>query len=93
MSFEPLFREIDKLSQKYLNIFEDVVNIESPTDLKVGVDKVGNYFIQMAKEQGFSIEVLKQEKAGNAILISMNDNSQKEPVASAILEAAYKIID
>ena len=41
MECEKLFKEIDKMQDEYLDILEEVCNIESPTDYKSGVDAVG----------------------------------------------------
>lgn len=81
MKCEKLFEEIDLLNDKYCNIWEDVCNIESPTDYKEGVDRVGDVFIKMAQEQGFKVEVLEQKVSGNAICISMNDDAPKRAVS------------
>ena len=81
MKCKNLFEKIDEMYEQYLGIWEDVCNIESPTDFKEGVDKVGAYFIEKAKELGFEIEVLKQEVAGDAICITMNPDSPNKPVA------------
>ncbi len=80
MKCEKLFEKIDEMYEYYLNVWEDVCNIESPTDFKEGVDKVGNYFIEKAKELGFEIEILKQSVAGDAICITMNPDCKNRPV-------------
>lgn len=72
MQCRRLFEKIDELNDTYLDIFEDVCNIESPTDFKAGVDAVGQYFISLAKLRGWQIEVLELEKAGNAVCITLN---------------------
>lgn len=55
-----LFDKIDELYYKYLKIWEDVCNIESPTDFKEGIDNVGRYFIKMAEERNWKVDVLHQ---------------------------------
>ena len=75
-----LLKIIDELNEKYLKVWEDVVNIESPTSFKEGLDRVGVYFINIAQEFGWQIEVLKCEKAGNAICITMNPEVKNAPV-------------
>ena len=75
-----LFNTIDRLNDKYIKIWEDVCNIESPTICKESVDEVGDYFIKIAKEFGWKIEILHSETAGNPICITMNPESEKEPV-------------
>ena len=81
MDFVKLFNKIDELYPAYLKVWEDVCNIESPTVYKEGVDKVGEYFINMAKERGWHIDVLEQEVAGNAITITLNPDAKAAPVA------------
>jgi glutamate carboxypeptidase len=80
MSVEKLLNEIENLENDYLNFLIDVCNIESPTDCKVGVDAVGKYFIDKAKEKGWDIEVFLQAVSGDAICITMNANATGKPV-------------
>lgn len=80
MQCETLFKKIDELNERYISVWEDVCNIESPTNFKEGVDAVGNYFIAMAKERGWDIDVLELEKAGNAICITLNPDAPAAPV-------------
>ncbi len=74
-----LFSEIDKLIPEYMDMWCDVCNIESPTSFKEGVDKVGEYFIDVAKKHGWEIDVMPHNKAGNAICITMNSSSKERP--------------
>ncbi len=75
------FSKIDKLADSYVDIWEDVCNIESPSYDKAGVDQVGEYFIQIAKKQNWHIEVFEQETFGNVICITMNKESKNRPIA------------
>lgn len=80
MSCDKLFKNIEILEQRYLNILEDICNIESPTSNKAGVDAVGNYFVEMAKEFGWDIEIFEHDVAGNAICITMNSESTESSI-------------
>lgn len=80
MDCQKLFSIIDSLNEEYCNIWENVCNIESPTNYKDGVDAVGNVFIKMAAERGWFVDVLEQTKAGNAICITINHESKAEPI-------------
>ena len=51
MYYGKLLNTIEKLEERYVKILEDVCNIESPTNLKKGVDAVGKYFLNMAVEE------------------------------------------
>ena len=72
--------EIDKLRENYIKLLETVCNIESPTDYKKGVDEVGKIFIDEALKQGWSVEALELENAGNPICITMNPDATLPPV-------------
>lgn len=77
---EKLFNEIKSLEKKYISVWEDVCNIESQTVDKEGVDKVGEYFINLAKENGWLVEVFEQPVAGNVVCVTMNADSSLAPV-------------
>ncbi len=81
MKCQKLFETIEELQEQYLNMLEDVCNIESPTDFKKGVDAVGAYFIDIAKSHNWQIEVCKQEISGDAICLTMNCDAKGEPVS------------
>lgn len=80
MKCDALFRKIDELYEKYVSVWEDVCNIESPTACKKGVDAVCDYFVAMAKERGWDVEVLELENAGNAACITINPEAPAAPV-------------
>lgn len=77
---EQLFKTIDTLNDEYVSFWEELCNIESPTDYKEGVDRAGQYVIDRARELGFDIEILEQEISGNAVCITMNKSAQGKPV-------------
>ena len=78
--YKQVFSLIDKMNEKYCDLWENVCNIESPTDYKKGVDAVGNVFIEMANMRQWQVEVLETERAGNAICITINPESKESPV-------------
>ena len=75
-----LFDEIDRLYPAYLDVLEEVCNIESPTNHKPGVDAVGAYFKRMAKERGWAVEELEQPLAGNPLCITLNPDAKAAPI-------------
>lgn len=75
-----LHAEIENLREKYLSVWADVCNIESPTSDKLGVDQVGEYFIQLAKAQEWKVEIFEQPLAGNVVCITMNPHAYLPPV-------------
>ena len=80
MDIKHLFEWIDKTQDEYLNFLKEIVALESPTTDKKGVDAVGAYFIQKAKEHGWKTEVFQQKTAGNVVVITMNGESTEAPV-------------
>ena len=80
MICDKLFQEIDYLNKYYLKVWEDICNIESPTDFKEGVDAVGQYRIRLAAEKGWEIEIFKQQVAGDVVCITLNKDSDAKPV-------------
>ena len=76
-----LFAKIDELYPEYIKVFEDVCSIESPTYNKEAVDRVGSYFADMARARGWHVETLKQEKAGDPVVITLNYGVDAAPVA------------
>jgi glutamate carboxypeptidase len=76
-----IIQEIDRLGPRYAQVWEDVCNIESPSAFKEGVDRVGRYFMDLARAKGWEVEVFPQERFGDSILITMNPNAPGVPVA------------
>ena len=92
MECEQLFKMIDSIEEKYLDILEDVCNIESPTNFKEGVDNVGKYFIATAEKLGFETEIFRQKVSGDAVCITLNPDSEKEPIAlSAHMDTVHPV--
>ena len=81
MKCEKLFQIIDELNESYIDIWEDVCNIESQTADKAGVDEVGRYFIRLAEKHGWTVETVPMERAGDAVCITMNPNAKGAPVS------------
>ncbi len=75
-----MFYEVDRLYEKYLKVWEDVCNIESPTDFKQGVDRVGDYFADMGKSLGMKVERFAQKVSGDVVVITLNPESDKKPI-------------
>jgi len=81
MICDKIFEKIDELSGRHLDFLEEICSIESPTDYKEGVDRVGRRFMDFARERGWEIEVCPQKISGDAICITLNPNAKKQPIA------------
>ena len=87
---QTLLKTIDALQEQYLNVLEDVCNIESPTLDKAGVDACGAYFIRMAEQRGWKVEIAPQTVSGDAVCITMNADADAAPfTASAHLDTVF----
>lgn len=75
-----IFDKIDDLHARFIDVWEDVCNIESPSDDKKGVDAVGAYFSELARNNGWKIEVFEQQTAGNVVCITMNPEAENGTV-------------
>ena len=87
-----LFSELDRTEADYISFWEDICNIESPTSYKEGVDRVGSYFAEWAKQRGFKVEIHKENISGDAICITMNENAKGRPIAlSAHMDTVHPV--
>ena len=76
-----VFEKIDELAGKYLNVLIDACNIESKSEDKEGVDKVGAYFESIAKDMGYIIKKREFEKAGDVYSFTYNPEGKKKPIS------------
>ena len=81
MDISRIFNTIDGLNDRYVDVWEDICNIESPSDCKEGVDAVSSYFIKLVEKKGWRIERFPEERFGDVVCITMNPDSDKDPIA------------
>ena len=92
MKCEKLFATIDGLYKSYLDIWEDVCNVESPTQDKARVDAVGKYFSNIAEKKGWEVEIFESFVSGNVVCITMNPDVDAAPVTySAHMDTVYPV--
>ena len=80
MTCKDVLLKIDEINDAYLDVLEDVCNLESPTSEKARVDAVGAYLARMAEARGWKLEYSLQERAGDAICITLNPDATKAPI-------------
>ena len=78
---QTIFDCVDARLSEHKQLLEDIVNINSYSSDKADVDKVGDYIRAFAQKQGFQVETVPFEKAGNGLLISWNTDAPLPPVA------------
>ncbi len=81
MECTELFKVIDDITEEFIQKWIDVGNIESPTISKEGNDKVGLYFVEVAKQYGWKIEIFENKFSGNIVVITMNDDADEAPIS------------
>lgn len=92
MDKDLLFDTIDGLNEQYLSFWEDICNIESPTECKKGVDAAGAYCIEFAKKRGWAVEVLEQSVSGDVVCITLNPDVKAAPISfSGHLDTVHPI--
>lgn len=77
---ERLLQKIDELADSYIDLWEEVCNIDSPTAFKEGVDASCQPLLRVARERGWDIRMCPQEHAGDAFSITINPQAQAAPV-------------
>ncbi len=92
MDCSRVFSVIDRLNSSYVDVWEDICNIESPSAYKEGVDAVSDYLVALSKKMGWSIKRFAQQKFGDVVCITMNPDSAEAPIAlSGHLDTVHPI--
>ncbi len=78
---QKLFDCVDARLPEHKQLLEDIVNINSYSSDKADVDRVGACIREFAQKQGFGVETVPFEKAGNGLLITWNTDAPLPPVA------------
>ena len=76
---DKLKETLDLLEEKYISVWNDICNIESPTWDKAGVDAVGEYCATLGKALEYKIETKQIKTAGNVVIITMNPDAVGKP--------------
>lgn len=91
-NFSALFQAVESLKDEYVAFLKTVTEIESPTDFKEGVDRVGACFIRKAEQLGFRTEVFPQAVSGDVVVITMNPSADAKPVCiSGHIDTAHPL--
>lgn len=82
---------LKKKLEPMLNLIEKLVNIDSGSTNKVGVDKIGKILIEEYKQIGFTIEVKENKDFGNNILIKHKEAMKPEILLIAHMDTVFPI--
>ena len=64
MECEQLFKVLENSEKEYLDTLQEACNIESPTAFKEGVDKVGKFFMEIAKSTAGKLKFYRKRCRG-----------------------------
>jgi len=78
-----------KSTNKMLVMLEELVNIDSGTYDKVGVDKVGAYLIKCYEELNFNITEHPNDTFGNNLVLTHKDADQPEILILAHMDTVF----
>src|SRR5689334_15398549 len=79
MSQHPLVERAEKILDPYLEDLKAIVNIDSGTYTKEGVDRVGVYLQQRFNASGFSTYFDQQSEFGNHLVATHKGNAPDGP--------------
>ncbi|MGE7977623.1 M20 family metallopeptidase [Psychrobacillus sp. NPDC093200] len=82
---------LKKKLEPMLNLIEKLVNIDSGSTNKVGVDKIGKILIEEYKQMDFTIEVKENKEFGNNILIMHKEAMKPEILLIAHMDTVFPI--
>ncbi|MBD7943213.1 M20 family metallopeptidase [Psychrobacillus sp. Sa2BUA9] len=82
---------LKKKLEPMLNLIEKLVNIDSGSTNKVGVDKIGKILIEEYKQMDFTIEVKENKEFGNNILIKHKEAMKPEILLIAHMDTVFPI--
>lgn len=72
-------------------LLEELVNIDSGSYNKKGIDQVGNLLINEYKEIGFHADIFKQEEYGNHIVLKHHEATNPEILLVAHMDTVFPI--
>lgn len=80
MSHLQLFEHIAKRREYYIDIWEKLALLESPTGDKAGVDAAISYLAQLGRDMGLSVEIFPQTVAGDVLCMTLNPTVTAAPI-------------
>lgn len=92
MAHSKLFAQLERLESKYLPMWQEICEIESPTGCKPGVDAVADYCIRHAETMGWDVVRGHEEISGDPVCITMNSGNQMAPIClSAHMDTVHPV--
>ncbi|MCG7344247.1 M20 family metallopeptidase [Sporosarcina sp. ACRSL] len=74
-----------------LQLLEKLVNIDSGSTHKEGIDEVGGILKSLYEELGFEVEVIEEPKNGNNMVITYQGNDNPTMLAVAHMDTVFRV--
>jgi glutamate carboxypeptidase len=72
-----------------INLIEKLVNIDSGSDYKKGVDQIGKILQEIYKQLGFNVKIDKQKKYGNHLIIQHKEANNPDIIILAHMDTVF----
>ncbi|WP_407269879.1 M20 family metallopeptidase [Radiobacillus sp. PE A8.2] len=82
-------RYLEKNIQQILTLIERLVNIDSGSYVKQGVDEVGNILSKYYQELGFEVNVIQQQEYGNHLVIQHKNANNPKIIILAHMDTVF----
>ena len=79
MKAQQMVEQAERLMEQYLDDLKTIVNIDSGTYTKPGIDRVADYLQERFQSFGFSTSIERQEQYGNHLVATHTGNAAKGP--------------
>src|SRR5437762_9433824 len=79
MNAHQVVEQAEQLMQQYLDDLKTIVNIDSGTYTKAGVDRVGAYLQERFADFGFTTSVDRQQEYGDNLVAAHKGNAPNGP--------------
>jgi len=79
MNPQQMVEQAEHLMEQYLDDLKTIVNIDSGTYTKPGIDHVGAYLQERFQDFGFSTQIDQQDQFGNHLIATHTGNAAKGP--------------
>jgi glutamate carboxypeptidase len=73
-----------------LGLLEELVNIDSGSNYKAGVDKVGQVLLPYFEELGFRVEKVKQEQVGDHLMVTHPNREKASILIIAHMDTVFE---
>lgn len=82
--------DLEDTQQEMINLLETLVNIDSGSKFKRGVDKVSERLREEYEKIGFNCEVVEQEKLGNHLILKHESVNEPSILLIAHMDTVFK---